>query len=70
MFSGFAGKYLCSNNLATVNIDDHIEVKMLASDPGRQIADVPPPDLIRRNGPEYIRAFILTFTGAFIQLVG
>ncbi len=55
MFSRFAGKYLCSNNLATVNIDDHIEVKMLASDPGRQIADVPTPDLIRCNGPEYIR---------------
>ncbi len=43
---------------------------MLASDPGRQIADVPTPDLIQRNGPEYIRAFILTFTGAFLQLVG
>ncbi|CAM7088281.1 hypothetical protein ESCOCK376M_23035 [Escherichia coli] len=28
---------------------------MLASDPGRQIADVPTPDLIRCNGPEYIR---------------
>ena len=55
MFSRFAGKYLSSNNFATVNIDDHIEVKMLASDPGRQIADVPTPDLIRCNGPEYIR---------------
>lgn len=70
MFSGFAGKYLSSNKFATVNIDDHIEVKMLASDPGRQIADVPTPDLIRRNDPEYIRPFILALTGSFRQLVG
>ncbi|KXQ75214.1 hypothetical protein AUQ18_23860 [Escherichia coli] len=70
MFSRLAGKYLCSNNFATVNIDDHIEVKMLASDPGRQIADVPTPDLIRRNSPEYIRPFVLAFSGSFRQLVG
>ncbi len=43
---------------------------MLASDPRRQIADVPTPDLIRRNGPEYIRPLILALTGSFRQLVG
>lgn len=40
---------------------------MLTSDPGRQIADIPTPDLIRCNGPEYIRPFILTFTGSFLR---
>lgn len=43
---------------------------MLASDPGRQIGDVPTPDLIRRNSPEYIGPFILAFKGSFRQLVG
>ncbi len=43
---------------------------MQASDPGRQIADVPTPDLIRRNSSEYIRPFVLAFTGSFRQLVG
>ena len=43
---------------------------MLPSNPRRQIADVPTPDLIRRNGSEYIGPFMLAFTGSFRQLVG
>lgn len=46
MLAGFTGKHFRCDNFTTVNIDDHIEIKMLAPDPGGQITNVPTPDLI------------------------
>src|SRR5690554_1621219 len=69
MLATFSLVNLIANDFAAVQVFEHVQVIKLSTHPGRQIGNIPAPDLARANGGVGCRLFAALWCPALATMV-